>query len=348
MLLSIILPVHNTATYLPKCIESIINQGLKCDDFEIILVENASTDNSLDVCKKLKEQYSKNNIVIIHTDVPGVSKARNIGIDISQGKYIHFIDSDDWIDSGMFSFLKSENVNDYDLLITGIINDYEKSHKTINEVATMPITCESRKQISDLLLQLDNKQKIWCLNVIWNKWYKAEVIKKCNIRFRDDINLGEDFVFNCSFMKKIGRLKITSAVYYHYMHRGNVTLVNKFRTDILYRRPIIYNAYCSLYEYYGILQNKKEYIDLLEGKLLFGSLYTIFNRDCYISYSEKLDFIKTICKSNYFALSIRYLKCSHSLYHKILYILIFARIYFAVYLVLFLKFKCQEICKMFY
>ena len=83
MLLSIILPVHNTATYLPKCIESIINQGLKCDDFEIILVENASTDNSLDVCKKLKEQYSKNNIVIIHTDVPGVSKARNIGIDIS-------------------------------------------------------------------------------------------------------------------------------------------------------------------------------------------------------------------------------------------------------------------------
>ena len=320
MLLSVILPIHNTAAYLPDCIESVINQGLECNEFEIILVENASTDNSLEVCNTLKEKYVKNHITVIHTNTPGVGNARNLGIEASTGEYIHFIDSDDWIEKGMYSFLLSESVSDYyDLLITGIKNDYEGTSYIKEELPSTSIVCKGKEQLSDFLLQLDSKQKVWTLNVIWNKWYKAEIIKKFDIRFRTDINLGEDFVFNCAFFECMKTLKIASISFYHYMHRGDITLVNKFRTDILYRRPIIYNAYCKLCEQYGILSAKKREIDLLEGKLLFGSLYTVFNKDCKMTYRRKLDFIKEICESDYFSLLGKlYLKSSHMLYHKIL------------------------------
>lgn len=342
MLLSVIIPIHNSAKYLPKCIESIINQSLNHDEFEIILVENASTDNSLEICKNLKDKYKKHHIIVIHTETPGVGNARNIGIDASHGQYIHFIDSDDWIENKMYSTLLSERRNNYDLLITGIINDYEKQNHLVKETALMPILCVNKKQISNFLLQLDNKQKIWTLNVIWNKWYKADLIKKHNIRFRNDINLGEDFVFNCYFFMKIETLKISSDAFYHYMHRENVSLVNKFRTDTLYRRPIIYNTYCKLYAHYGILQERKKDIDLLEGKLLFGSLYTLFNRDCNISLSNKLNFIKQICESQHFSLAFSYLKSCKDLYHKFLILSISKQKYIIIYLILKLRVKLKR------
>ena len=341
MLLSVILPVHNTAAYLPECVESIVNQCLNPDDFEIILVENASTDDSLDVCKELKERYSQNHIILIHTDTAGVGNARNLGMEASQGEYIHFIDSDDWIEGGMYSSLLSENKSNADLLITGLINDYEY-RRIKKEAPSKLISCTNHAQISDFLLQVDNRQKVWCMNVIWNKWYKADVIRINNLKFRTDINLGEDFVFNCSFIEKIGTLKILPVAFYHYMHRGNVTLVNKFRIDVLYRRPIIYHEYCSLFEHYGILRYRKPDIDWLEGKLLFGSLYTVFNVDCNLRYSEKLAFIKEICESSYFALGFLYLKSSHSMYHKILLFLIEHKIYRLVYGMLFLRVKRRE------
>ena len=337
MLLSVILPVHNTARYLPKCIESIMNQKLGCDDFEIILVENASTDNSLEVCKYLKRKYVRNNITIIHTDIPGVGNARNLGIDASTGEYIHFIDSDDWIENGMYSFLQSENIQSYDILITGIKNDYEDRKYIEIEASSTSSTFKGWSQISNFLLQMDYRHKVWALNVIWNKWYKADLLRKYKIQFRDDINLGEDFVFNCHFFERINSLRISTASFYHYMHRSNITLVNKFRTDVLYRRPIIYNAYCSLYQHYNILLQKKHDIDKIEGKLLFGTLYSIFNKDCSITFQEKLNFIKEICESDYFVLGRQYLQSSRSFYHKILDKAISHHIYMFIYGVLWLR-----------
>ena len=117
MVLSVILPIHNTARYLPVCVESIIKQGLDSDDFELILIENASTDDSLTVCHKLKELYADYLITVVHTDEPGVGNARNIGLKYAHGEYIHFIDTDDWIEKGMYLHLLSENSKKYDYLM---------------------------------------------------------------------------------------------------------------------------------------------------------------------------------------------------------------------------------------
>lgn len=337
MLLSVVMPVHNTEAYLSDCIKSVIKQGLKHDDFEIILVENASSDNSLQVCNELKEQYSDVNILIISTNIPGVGNARNLGIDGAQGEYIHFVDSDDWIADGMYMQMISNNIFNYDGIVTGIINDYVLKTQVAEAYPSTAIEYKDSEGIADFLLKLDSLQKVWSLNVIWNKWYKADIIKQNAIYFRDDIDLGEDFVFNCSFFAKITSLKILPSSFYHYMHRGNITLVNKFRDDVLYRRPVIYNAYCKLYEHYGILESAKSNIDMLEGKLLLGSLYSVFGKDCNFSFGGKIEFIKHICESEHFKLGRYYLKNSHMMFHKLLLRLILYKQYKTVYLMLWVR-----------
>lgn len=95
---SIIVPVHNTAEYLPKCIASLTAQSV--DDMEIILVENCSTDNSLEVCKNLAE--GDNRIKVITIEVGHPSAARNAGIKAASGDYVGFVDSDDFVDKEMY------------------------------------------------------------------------------------------------------------------------------------------------------------------------------------------------------------------------------------------------------
>ena len=101
--LSIIVPVHNTATYLPKCVASLAEQSV--DDMEIILVENCSTDNSLEVCHALAEADTRVKVISIAEGHP--SAARNAGIKIAQGDYLGFVDRDDFVDKEMYGDMYS-------------------------------------------------------------------------------------------------------------------------------------------------------------------------------------------------------------------------------------------------
>ena len=97
MKLSIIVPVYNVAKHLLRCLESIVPQ--MCDDYELILVNDGSTDESGTLCDDFANQYPLLNIVVQHQSNSGLSAARNRGIDVSRGEYITFVDSDDYIDA---------------------------------------------------------------------------------------------------------------------------------------------------------------------------------------------------------------------------------------------------------
>lgn len=111
--ISVIIPVHNTQDYLPKCMESVLGQTMH--DIEIILVENASTDNSLELCHKYAASDSR--VKVMHSDVGDLSSARNAGLDLATSEYVSFLDSDDTIEpetyETLYGFLKS---NDLDLV----------------------------------------------------------------------------------------------------------------------------------------------------------------------------------------------------------------------------------------
>ena len=92
MILSVIIPVYNVEQYLRQCVDSVLNQQLQ--DYEIILVDDGSKDNSVGICDEYKKTHS--NVIVIHKENGGSSSARNTGMKAASGKYIVFLDSDDW------------------------------------------------------------------------------------------------------------------------------------------------------------------------------------------------------------------------------------------------------------
>lgn len=119
--ISVIVPVYNTEKYIKKCIRSIIEQTLK--EIEIIIVNDGSKDKSLEIIKDLMKQDRR--IKLINKENEGVSSARNSGIKMAKGKYIQFIDSDDWIEKEflekMYDFAEKENV---DIVVSDYYEDY--------------------------------------------------------------------------------------------------------------------------------------------------------------------------------------------------------------------------------
>ena len=107
--ISIIVPVYNVEKYLKKCVDSILGQTFT--DFELLLIDDGSTDNSGSICDELAK--TDNRIKVIHKENGGLSDARNIGIEVAKGDFIGFIDSDDYIDEDMYAFLYN-NILKYD------------------------------------------------------------------------------------------------------------------------------------------------------------------------------------------------------------------------------------------
>ena len=130
-LISIIIPVYNVETYISNCIESILNQTFK--DFELLLIDDGSIDESGRLCDNYKKKDSRINV--IHTKNQGVSKSRNLGIKKAKGKYIMFCDSDDYVDKywceKLYNTIKN-NPNSFILCSFTVHNQREKYEKIKN------------------------------------------------------------------------------------------------------------------------------------------------------------------------------------------------------------------------
>ncbi|KAL6632798.1 nucleotide-diphospho-sugar transferase [Neocallimastix sp. 'constans'] len=190
--LSIIVPVYNVSPYLDRCIKSILNQTFK--DYEVIFVDDASTDNSLEILKKYKE--TDNRIKIIHLEInKGAGAARNIGMDIAEGEFIGFVDSDDYIDEPFFETLMK---NSYD-----------------NDIVVGRVAMSTN--ISDYYTK--EEPTTWA---VYDKIWRRTFIKNHNIRFNEVMRHGgDDIEFNnvaYTFNPKILKLP-DEGIYYYYKRR---------------------------------------------------------------------------------------------------------------------------------
>lgn len=135
MILSIIIPVYNVEKYIKKTITTVINQDI--DNYEIIFVNDGSTDNSLQVCEKYTS-LSSLNIKIISQNNGGLSKARNIGLEHARGKYVWFVDSDDWIEENCLGRIVTHLTNNIDVLVIGGDNVTDIDFKFISKRNIFP------------------------------------------------------------------------------------------------------------------------------------------------------------------------------------------------------------------
>lgn len=219
--LSVILPVYNVEKYLPRCLDSLLNQTLK--DLEIICVNDGSTDNSLNV---LNEYASKDNrLVIINQKNNGPGNARNSGLDIAKGEYIGFVDPDDWVEINAFEELY-ETAKKFDAKVL-LFN-----FKAVSDINTV---CHSQTDYFKEKLGYDLDEthyftrftlkehfidKIW--SGIWDKIYSREFLQKFNIRFPESYS-GEDWMFNLKVYYYSDKIYyLNKYLYYYYQRRTSL------------------------------------------------------------------------------------------------------------------------------
>lgn len=209
-ILSIIVPVYNVEEYLPKCLDSICNQSFK--DFELILVNDGSTDNSYNICNA----YSKKDkrIIIVNKQNGGLSSARNAGIELATGEYIGFVDSDDWIDLDMYELLINNiKKNDADI---AICNDKKVVNKNVlSSTNTNKVRVYSQEKAIEALIEGVHFQEY-----AWNKVYKRTLFT--DIRFPEEKLYEDVFVMYKLFLKSCKIIHIDSAKYYYLQRNGSI------------------------------------------------------------------------------------------------------------------------------
>lgn len=284
--ISVIIPVYNAAQYLERCVESIVYGEFK--DTQIILVEDCSKDESWIVCEKLSEKFD--NVECYQNECnSGVSYTRNHGLKKAKGKYILFVDSDDWVSGKYVKCLHKEiNENTNDLIICGlhfIDKVMENRREYLWEKDSTKVKKEDFFDLVDTFL----------IQQLWNKIFHRDVIEKHNIQFDESQSMGEDFQFVLDYMEaaRIEQCTIVNEPLYYYVRANNNSLMSKF----------------------GLIENENEYKRLTKLKFICGDENSLVNakyekaikntqrnyvyqvcRNKAKTNKEKIDFIENIMK----------------------------------------------------
>lgn len=239
-MISVIIPVYNTAKFLSTCIKSIINQTFR--ELEIIIVNDASTDSSIHICNKLKKE--DNRIILIDKKQnEGVEKARYDGILASQGEYICFVDSDDWLEKDALKRMYDKAFEtDADYVEIGMQRVLDK-HKIIKKKANPTVRgLITQPQLFDLYYISFFGVNILSVN-IWGKLYKSSILKEPPQPI--GLAMGEDLYFNLEIFPRLQKIYIDDYIGYNYRFGGMTTRYNK-------------NLFPNLKVLYGIKKEKIE------------------------------------------------------------------------------------------
>lgn len=273
---SVVVPVYNAENYIKKCIDSLVNQTYK--DIEIIIVNDGSTDNSLEVIRKFDDERIK----IIHQQNSGVYLARKKGIETATGEYIMFVDSDDWIEITAIEIL----INYITMFDAEIVKFREigepdkKKSPLIIENNTTPYIVNSDKK-TDLYKMLITTYK---LNRLTDEIVKKELIECERIDRR--LNQGEDALVNYEIFTNAKKILIISDLLYHYNKNPNSTTnileLKKISQNIndvfyVYKRKVEYIKKWNCYNNSTIKELGLGLVNFIAGELL--KIYRIENLD---------------------------------------------------------------------
>lgn len=208
--ISVIIPVYKVEKYLRRCLDSVLKQTFS--NFELILVDDGSPDNSGMICDDYARKDSR--IQVIHKVNEGVSIARNIGISIANGKFITFIDSDDEVEREYLEKLLNVDEN-IDLVVCGLQKRNEHGKKIGNLEFSQRKIC---KITSEDILEMSTEKS---LNYVYAKRFKRELIKQEQILFDDKLNLGEDTLFVVDYLYACQNVRfIKEKLYIYYDYNG--------------------------------------------------------------------------------------------------------------------------------
>lgn len=272
-MISIIIPIYNVEKYLDECLTSVMNQTYK--NFEVILVNDGTKDNSIEIVNKFISKH--NNIKLVNKENGGLGSARNVGINHARGKYLIFIDSDDYIEATYIEKLYTEiEKSKSDIVICGI-NKYYENSKNIEPVN---LEVENNKSYSSLeAIKLLFTNKIFCH--AWNRIYRKELFINNNILFPEG-KLYEDILPAVKLISKSKKISfIKENLYYYRIREGAITSSKNIKAIEDYNYAIDkVNKYISTSVYEESLKSEKVNFNISYtlSSLDMLSIYTDYNK----------------------------------------------------------------------
>lgn len=283
-LISIILPVYNAQETISKAIDSVLLQTYK--NYELIIVNNGSTDNSEEICKK----YINEKIKYIKLEQANVSNARNIGIKESKGEFITFIDSDDVFFSDFLETMISKILSSKSDIVTCGFEELNSKKKVLLDLnEENQISCTNNAK-----LYLEILKEKYLFNEIWNKLYKTDIIKDNNIEFDLTLNLGEDYLFNIEYLKYSNNFSYINKNLYLYTD-SNTGLNLKYREN---KFEIEYELTKRLEEFYKFKNFNLNYIYNRYARCFYNGVLNIYTKSNKQNKKQKDIQLKNFLKDN--------------------------------------------------
>ena len=238
---SIIVPVYNARKTIARCIESIINQEFQ--DFELLLVNDGSKDDSGQICDSYAAQDKR--IRVIHKDNSGVSDSRNMALDLAKGKYIQFLDSDDWITTDATNlFFRAAEDHHCDMVISDFyrVVGQRVSHKgDIDDDAVM-----TRE---DYAAHMMENPADFYYGVLWNKFFRREIIEQYHLRMDSSISWCEDFMFNLEYIRHASSFYALGVpIYYYVKTKGSLASQGLSLTKTINMKKMVFAYYHNFYK----------------------------------------------------------------------------------------------------
>jgi glycosyltransferase involved in cell wall biosynthesis len=216
-LVTVIVPVYNSANYLPRCVDSILNQGYQ--EIEVILINDGSTDRSGEIC----DTYARDDFRVraVHTQNRGVSSARNTGLKNSMGSFIFFVDSDDFIEENAVSALMQGYKHSQADLVVGAFNKINVG-STVSQIRDFSsdqlLTKESLVEYTIAYLQ--NPRQHQLLMSSWAKLFRSKIIRDRQVKFREELRIAEDVAFNFDYLNSAESVFFVNEVIYNHQKLG--------------------------------------------------------------------------------------------------------------------------------
>lgn len=291
---SIIVPIYNVEKYHCRCMDSLLNQTLK--DIEIIMVDDGSPDN----CPQMCDEYAKKDsrVKVVHKKNGGLGYARNSGLDVATGEYVAFVDSDDYVDLGMYEKLyKAAEENNNEAVFCGFKKEFSPNRfiecKECNSYTEY--TSEGMKLlVLDFIAAPPHCKSEYIHDMsVWHSIYKRSIIEENNIRFISERDYAsEDIPFQIDFLKCCKKVGFIPDVFYVYCYNGG-SLTKSFKPEKFKKMQALYHLLKE-----RTLEFDK---DSLRAKRLFIGYVRALIRlivALEITKAQKLEYIRNIITSN--------------------------------------------------
>lgn len=279
--ISIIMPVYKVEDYVGKAIESILAQTFT--EFEFLIVDDGTPDRSGEICDAYAAKDSR--IHVIHKENGGAPSARNTAIDIAKGKYVYFLDSDDWAEPQMLADMyELAEKNDAQLVVCGFYIDtyYGQKHLTEKVFVDDRVYLESESFREESYRYFDRNM----LYTPWNKLYRMDMIQTHQLRFPD--TLWDDFPFNLSYLFHVERVVFSTNAYYHFIRARAESETSAYRADMYEKREEEQGWMEELYRKWGIDNAQtKEMVARRYIERMIGCIANVTSSKCTLSGKER-------------------------------------------------------------